>query len=66
MGNDRNTTANMIAGLASFFILGLGQLLQQRYIAAIIYFGLSVFFWIFMLGWIISIISCISALRWKN
>ncbi len=60
---------NMIAGLASFFIPGLGQLLQQRYLAAIIYFVLAGVVWWSTLGtfgWIVNIIACISALRWNR
>ena len=57
--------SNIIAGLASFFIPGLGQLLQQRYLAALIYFGFSIVCWFFFMGWIISIISCISAVRYR-
>ncbi len=60
---------NMIAGLASFFIPGLGQLLQQRFLAAIIYFLLAGAVWWATLGtfgWVINIIACISALRWNR
>lgn len=60
---------NMIAGLASFFIPGLGQLLQQRYLAAVIYFVLAGAVWWLTLGtfgWVINIVACISALRWNR
>ena len=60
---------NMIAGLASFFIPGLGQLLQQRYLTAVIYFIVAGVVWWTTLGtfgWVVNIIACISALRWNR
>jgi TM2 domain-containing membrane protein YozV len=50
-------TANVIAALCSFFIPGLGQLIQGRLIPALIMFILNVFLWIFGLGWIIHILA---------
>ncbi len=46
----QGTTGNVIAALASFFLPGLGQLLQGRVFAAIFYFLLSGVIWLFTLG----------------
>ena len=56
---------NVIAALASFFIPGLGQLLQGRLIMAIFQFMLSGFLWFFWLGWIIHLWSIIDAAMFK-
>jgi TM2 domain-containing membrane protein YozV len=57
---------NVIAALASFFIPGLGQLLQGRLLIALILFLLAGGLWFFMLGWIIHLWSIIDAARWKG
>ena len=56
---------NVLAALCSFFIPGLGQLLQGRLLMAIIHFVLVVGLWIIMLGWIIHLWSIIDAARFK-
>ncbi len=56
---------NVVAALASFFIPGLGQLLQGRLLMAIIMFVLAAALWFFLLGWIIHLWSIIDAARWK-
>ena len=48
---------NVLAALCSFFIPGLGQLLQGRLIAAAIPFVLFCVFWWFWLGWLMPIWS---------
>ena len=57
----RGSTGNVIAALASFFIPGLGQLLQGRALAALGFFLLSLVLWGFFLGWLIHIIACFEA-----
>jgi TM2 domain-containing membrane protein YozV len=57
----RGSTGNVIAALASFFIPGLGQLLQGRLLMAIIHFVLASVLWIFLLGWLIHLWSIIDA-----
>ena len=57
----QGSAGNVIAALASFFIPGLGQLLQGRLIMAIIMFVAAVVLWIILLGWIINIWSIIDA-----
>ena len=56
---------NVIAALASFFIPGLGQLLQGRIIKAAIMFVLAGLLWIVLLGWIIHLWSIVDAALWK-
>ena len=46
----RGSTGNVIAALASFFVPGLGQLLQGRVLAATFFFLLSGLIWVFTLG----------------
>ncbi len=55
----------MIAALASFFIPGLGQLIQGRPVRALIFFLAAALLWVFMLGWIIHIWAIIDAALWK-
>ena len=57
---------NVLAALASFFIPGLGQLLQGRLLMAIIHFCLAAVLWIILLGWIIHLWSIIDAARWHS
>ena len=57
---------NVLAALASFFIPGLGQLLQGRLGMAIIQFCLAAVLWIILMGWIIHLWSIIDAARWNS
>ena len=52
---------NVIAALASFFIPGLGQLLQGRWVLAGVMFVLTALLWLILLGWIIHLWSIIDA-----
>jgi TM2 domain-containing membrane protein YozV len=61
----QGSTGNVIAALASFFIPGLGQLLQGRILAALIHFVLTGLLWLLWLGWLGHIFSCVDAARWK-
>ena len=58
-------TGNVLAALASFFIPGLGQLLQGRLIKAIIMVVAASVLWFFLLGWIIHLWSIIDAAMFK-
>jgi TM2 domain-containing membrane protein YozV len=60
------STGNVIAALASFFIPGLGQLLQGKLIKALIMFVAAAVLWWFMLGWIIHLWSIIDAALYKR
>ncbi len=57
---------NIIAAIASFFIPGLGQLLQGRFIKAIIMLVLAGVMWFFLLGWVIHIWSIIDAAMYRR
>jgi TM2 domain-containing membrane protein YozV len=61
----QGSTGNVIAALASFFIPGLGQLIQGRLVMAIIQFLLAGVLWIFLLGWLVHLWSIIDAALWK-
>lgn len=52
---------NVIAALASFFIPGLGQLLQGRWVLAGLMFVLTALLWLILLGWAIHLWSIIDA-----
>ena len=56
---------NVLAALCSFFIPGLGQLLQGRLLIAIVQFVLAAVLWVFLLGWIVHIWSIIDAALFK-
>jgi len=62
----QGSTGNVIAALVSFFIPGLGQLIQGRILAAIGFFLLSGFLWFFLLGWLGHILATIDAAVWKG
>jgi TM2 domain-containing membrane protein YozV len=60
------TTANVVAAICSFFIPGLGQLVQGRPLKALIMFVLAGILWYFLLGWIIHIWSIIDAALYRG
>ncbi len=57
----RGSAGNVIAALCSFFIPGLGQLLQGRWILAGFMFVMSILLWVILLGWVIHLWSIIDA-----
>jgi hypothetical protein len=59
MGN--GSCGNVLAALASFFIPGLGQLLQGRWLLAGFMFVATALLWLILLGWIIHLWSIIDA-----
>lgn len=61
MNMGQGSTGNVIAALASFFIPGLGQLLQGRLMMAIVQFVLAAVLWLILLGWIIHLWSILDA-----
>ncbi|MFP4282178.1 MAG: hypothetical protein ACLFR7_00840 [Opitutales bacterium] len=63
--NGQGTTANVIAALCSFFIPGLGQLIQGRLLAAIVQFLLASLLWIILLGWAVHLYSILDAALFK-
>jgi TM2 domain-containing membrane protein YozV len=61
----QGSTGNVIAALASFFIPGLGQLIQGRLVAAAIQFVLAGMLWLIWLGWLVHLYSILDAATWK-
>jgi len=56
---------NVLAAICSFFIPGLGQLVQGRPLMALIHFVLAAVLWLIFLGWIIHLWSIIDAARFE-
>jgi TM2 domain-containing membrane protein YozV len=61
----QGSTGNVIAALASFFIPGLGQLIQGRLLMAIVQVVLAAVLWFFLLGWAVHLWSVIDAAVYK-
>ncbi len=61
----QGSAGNVIAALASFFVPGLGQLIQGRLVKAAVMFCLASVLWIILLGWVIHLWSVIDAALWK-
>jgi TM2 domain-containing membrane protein YozV len=61
----QGSTANVIAALASFFIPGLGQLIQGRVLKAGLMFVLAGILWVFLLGWAVHLWSIVDAALWR-
>jgi len=61
----QGSTGNVIAALCSFFIPGLGQLLQGRLLIAIVQFVLAAVMWVVLLGWLIHLWSILDAALYK-
>lgn len=62
----RGSSGNVIAALASFFIPGLGQLLQGRLFKAALQFVLAAALWIIWMGWLIHLWSILDAATFKG
>jgi TM2 domain-containing membrane protein YozV len=63
--SQQGSAGNVIAALCSFFIPGLGQLVQGRLLIAIIQFVLAGLLWMILLGWIIHLWSIVDAALFK-
>ena len=61
----QGSAGNVIAAVCSFFVPGLGQLVQGRLGMAIVQFVLAIVLWIFLLGWAIHLWSILDAALWK-
>jgi TM2 domain-containing membrane protein YozV len=64
----QGSTGNVIAAVCSFFIPGLGQLVQGRMIAALLHFLIGVAVWVVtfgMFGWVVNLFSTVEAALWK-
>lgn len=64
-GPGQGSAGNVIAALCSFFIPGLGQLVQGRIFAAVVHFILAALLWTILLGWLVHLWSIISAAKWR-
>ena len=65
MSAGQGSSGNVIAAVCSFFIPGLGQLVQGRLLKAIVMFVLAGVLWWFLLGWIIHLWSILDAALYK-
>lgn len=61
----QGSAGNVIAALCSFFIPGLGQLLQGRLLRAIIQFVLAGVLWFVLLGWAVHLWSVLDAALYR-
>jgi TM2 domain-containing membrane protein YozV len=61
----QGSAGNVLAAAASFFIPGLGQLLQGRLGMAMVHFVLAALLWLIWLGWIIHLWSILDAALWR-
>ncbi len=64
--SSQGSAGNVIAALASFFIPGLGQLIQGRLLKAALMFVLAAILWWIWMGWIIHLWSIIDAALFKR
>jgi len=64
----QGSAGNVLSAAASLFIPGLGQLLQGRLFAAILFFVFAGILWLVSfgtLGWIMHLWACLDAALWK-
>jgi len=66
MSNGPGSTGNVLAAICSFFIPGLGQLVQGRILAALIQFVLAGILWFFLLGWLVHLWSVVDAALYRR
>ncbi len=62
----QGSSGNVIAAVCSFFIPGLGQLVQGRLLPAFLFFVAGIAAWVVLLGWVFHIWSVIDAALWKG
>ena len=62
----QGSTGNVLAAICSFFIPGLGQLVQGRILAAVLFFVGCAVLWCILLGWIIHLWAVIDAALWSG
>ncbi len=66
MSEGQGSSGNVLAAICSFFIPGLGQLVQGRVFKALIMFVLAAVLWVIWLGWIIHLWSIVDAAMYKR
>lgn len=65
----QGSAGNVIAALASFFVPGLGQLIQGRLLMAIVMVIAAVVVWVITfttLGWVVNIWAALDAALWRG
>jgi TM2 domain-containing membrane protein YozV len=62
----QGSTGNVIAAVCSFFIPGLGQLVQGRPFTALVHFVLAGLLWFILLGWLVHLWSIVDAAVWRR
>ncbi len=65
----QGSSGNVIAALCSFFVPGLGQLVQARVLWAIVWFVLGGVVWFVtlgMFGWVVNLIACVHAATFRG
>jgi TM2 domain-containing membrane protein YozV len=65
MSDGQGSTGNVLAAICSFFIPGLGQLVQGRLLKAIIMFVLAALLWLILLGWLVHLWSILDAALYR-
>ena len=72
MSNGKGSAGNVIAALASFFVPGLGQLIQGRFLPAVLFFvgvaiGYGLWFLLFpaVIGGLLHLWAILDAALWK-
>jgi TM2 domain-containing membrane protein YozV len=65
MSEGQGSTGNVLAAICSFFIPGLGQLVQGRLLKAVVMFVLAAVLWIVWLGWLVHLWSILDAALYK-
>lgn len=65
MSEGQGSAGNVLAAICSFFIPGLGQLVQGRLLMAIVMFVFAALLWIVLLGWLIHLWSILDAALYK-
>ena len=61
----QGSRGNVIAAVCSFFIPGLGQLVQGRVLKALFMFVLAGLLWLIWMGWLVHLWSIIDAALFK-
>jgi TM2 domain-containing membrane protein YozV len=66
MSAGQGSAGNVIAAICSFFIPGLGQLVQGRWLRAGFMFVLAAVLWWIFMGWIIHLWSIVDAALYRR
>ena len=69
MAGGQGSGGNVIAAVCSFFLPGLGQLVQGRLLAALFWLLFTALLWAVSfgtLGWIGHVLACYGAATWKG